>query len=135
MPGCISCPDREEGIGPLEGLLAAFREAPDCSWLVVAVDMPYVTDATLKRLIQARDPRAYATAYRNPETDRPEPVCAIYEPKILPVLLRARETRRFSLMLLRDVPIRLVEPLRDGELRNVNDPEEYRRAVSSRKQG
>ena len=130
LDGLRLLPDQDAGIGPLEGLLAAFREASDCAWLVVAVDMPFLTAETLTRLVEARDPSASATAYRNPETDRPEPVCAIYEPSILPVLIRAKEERRYSLMLLRDVPVRLVEPHRPEELRNINDPAEYREAVT-----
>jgi molybdopterin-guanine dinucleotide biosynthesis protein A len=122
-------PDGEAGIGPLEGLLAAFREASHCAWLAVAVDMPFLSAETLARLVKARDPSAFATAYRNPDTNRPEPVCAIYEPSILPVLVRAKEERRYSLMLLRDVPVRLVEAHRPEELRNVNDPVEYERAI------
>ncbi len=122
-------PDREHGIGPLEGLLAAFREASDCAWLAVAVDMPFLSAETLVRLVEARDPSVFATAYRNPDTNRPEPVCAIYEPSILPVLVRAKKERRYSLMLLRDVPVRLVEAQRPEELRNINDPDEYERAI------
>lgn len=122
--------DAEERIGPLAGLLAAFGEAPDCAWLVVAVDMPWLTAETLRRLCEARDPGSLATAYRNPDTGRPEPVCAIYEPGILPKLTIAKQSGRFSLMSLLDSEVRLVEPLLPEELRNVNDPAEYLRAVS-----
>ena len=121
-------PDRDEGVGPLEGLLSAFREASDCAWLAVAVDMPFLSPQMLRELLANRDPTVFATAFRNPETDLPEPVCAIYEPRILPVLMKAKAERRYSLMLLRDVPIRLVEPSRAEQLRNINDPEEYRKA-------
>ena len=55
-------------------------------------------------------------------------MCAIYEPRILPVLMKAKTERRYSLMVLRDVLIRLVEPAREQELQNINDPDEYRRA-------
>jgi len=128
LAGLRLLPDREEGVGPLEGLLSAFGETPESAWLAVAVDMPYLTEGTLRHLLENRDPSVFATAFRNPETDRPEPVCAIYEPRILPVLKEAKEKRRYSLMLLREVPIRLVEPLGTEDLRNVNDPEEYRQA-------
>ena len=121
-------PDQEEGVGPLEGLLSAFRESAACAWLVVAVDMPFLSPAAVRRLMESRDPDLFATTYRNPVTNRPEPVCAIYEPRILPVLLKAKTERRYSLMVLRDVPIRLVEPAREEELQNINDPDEYRRA-------
>ncbi len=121
-------PDQDEGVGPLEGLLSAFAEASECAWLAVAVDMPFLSEATLRYLIDHRDPAACATAFRNPETGRPEPVCAIYEPRILPLLREAKAKGRYSLMLLRDVPIRLVEPVRAEELRNINDPDDYRKA-------
>jgi molybdopterin-guanine dinucleotide biosynthesis protein A len=118
--------DPVENIGPLAGLLAAFAHEPACAWLVVAVDLPWISRATLERLLAARDPACFATAYRIPSTGLPEPVCAIYEPKIIPVLERARDRRRYSLMLLRDVPIRLVEPADGRELQGVNEPGEYR---------
>jgi hypothetical protein len=63
-----------------------------------------------------RDPGAFATAYRNPEIDQPEPVCTIYEPRILPVLLGAKARGRHTLKLIRDVAVRLVEPARAEEL-------------------
>jgi molybdopterin-guanine dinucleotide biosynthesis protein A len=120
--------DPVEGIGPLAGLLAAFAAESSCAWLAVAVDLPWIGRPTLERLIAARDTGVYATCYRIPGTDLPEPVCALYEPRILPVLERAHEKRRYSLMLLRDVPIHLVEPAEERELRGVNDPSEYRAA-------
>lgn len=117
--------DQAENIGPLAGLLAAFTHEPGCAWLVAAVDLPWISAATLERLLKARDPVCFATAYRIPETDLPEPVCAIYEPAILPALERARRLRRYSLMLLRDVPLKLVDPLDERELRGVNEPGEF----------
>jgi molybdopterin-guanine dinucleotide biosynthesis protein A len=121
--------DEDEGIGPMAGLLSAFREDTRSAWLVVAVDMPFLSEDTLRRLLDLRDPGAFATAYRNPEIGQPEPVCAIYEPRILPVLLGAKARGRYTLKLLRDVPVRLVEPSRPEDLTNVNDPGEYRLAT------
>ena len=67
-------PDREENVGPLEGLLSAFSHAPFAAWLVVAVDMPCVTERTLQQLVGARDASARATAFRNPQ-DGPPGTC------------------------------------------------------------
>jgi molybdopterin-guanine dinucleotide biosynthesis protein A len=118
--------DRDRDIGPLEGLLSAFAYAPQAAWLVVAVDMPAVTAHTLLRLVRLRDVMACATAFRNPETGQPEPVLAIYEPAILPMLEGAKATGNYSLMLLRDVPVHLIEAEDAAELRNVNDGTDYR---------
>jgi molybdopterin-guanine dinucleotide biosynthesis protein A len=90
--------------------------------------MPWIVRATLDRLLAAREPKLFATCYRIPGEDLPDPVCAIYEPKIVPVLERARERRRYSLMLLRDLPIRIIDSSDERELRGVNDLEEYRAA-------
>jgi molybdopterin-guanine dinucleotide biosynthesis protein A len=117
--------DQDEDIGPLAGLLAAFAHEPGCAWLVAAVDLPRISAGTLQRLLSARDPACFATAYRIPHSDRPEPVCAIYEPSILPALERAKETRRYSLMLLRDVPLKLLDPADERELQGVNEPGEF----------
>jgi len=125
-------PDEEGGIGPLEGILRAFREAPSRAWLVVAVDMPFLTEPVLRRLVESRDPERHATAYRNPEIDGPEPVCAIYEPAMLSVLQERKSRGRYSLQMLRDLPVKLVEPLDPAELRNINSLEEYRRAAGPR---
>jgi molybdopterin-guanine dinucleotide biosynthesis protein A len=118
--------DRDEHIGPMEGLLNAFACAPQAAWLAVAVDLPCVTERTLLRLASLRDAMAYATAFRNPETGLPEPVLAIYEPAILPTLESARTSRKYSLMFLRDVPVHLIEAEDRRELWNVNDANDYR---------
>lgn len=117
--------DDDKSIGPLGGILRAFRHDPRAAWLVAAVDMPGITRETLKRLVRARDPDAPATAYKSPVTGEPEPVCAIYEPAILPLLEEGRAAGRFSLKLLLTLPVKLIDPASLRELRNVNDPAEY----------
>jgi len=123
--------DPVQNIGPMAGLLAAFAFDPGCAWLVVAVDLPGVTHATLARLMAARDSRLCATAYRIQGQDRPDPVCAIYEPGILPALERAKREQRHSLMFLRGLPVQLVEPADPGELQDANTPREYRAVLSA----
>jgi molybdopterin-guanine dinucleotide biosynthesis protein A len=76
-------PDVAEGIGPAGGILAAHRLCPDGAWLVVACDMPRVTQEMLAMLIGHRDPARPATAFRTPADGLPEPLCAIYEPATL----------------------------------------------------
>jgi molybdopterin-guanine dinucleotide biosynthesis protein A len=129
--GLRHLPDRIGGIGPMAGILAAFALDPESAWLVVAVDLPWLTRATVEDLLAARDHRMYATAFRIHGTDRPEPVCAIYEPRILPVLERRAREKRYSLGLLRDLPVRLVHAERPGELAGINTLQELRAVLSS----
>ena len=76
-------PDVAEGIGPAAGILAAHRLFPDGAWLVMACDMPQVTQEMLATLIGHRDATRPATAFRTPADGLPEPLCAIFEPATL----------------------------------------------------
>jgi molybdopterin-guanine dinucleotide biosynthesis protein A len=129
--GLRCLPDRIDGIGPMAGLLAAFALDPASAWLVVAVDLPWLTAATVEELLAARDHRMCATAFRIGGTNQPEPVCAIYEPKIFPLLAARVRERRYSLGLLRDLPVRLVHAQRPGELAGINTPQELRAALTA----
>ncbi|MCC5860423.1 MAG: NTP transferase domain-containing protein [Gammaproteobacteria bacterium] len=66
--------------GPMAGLLAAHRHAPDRAWLVLACDLPLVDRALLVALVRARDAASQAVAYAAEGDGRPEPLCTIYEP-------------------------------------------------------
>jgi molybdopterin-guanine dinucleotide biosynthesis protein A len=72
--------DRQPGIGPIAGISAALLEQPKAGWLVLACDLPFLTERTLQHLIAHRDPQKIATAYRSAHDGLPEPLCAIWEP-------------------------------------------------------
>ena len=117
------------GMGPLGAILSAFKYEPNTAWLVLAVDLPYLTQNTLSDLMQQRAPQQVATAYLNHETGFAEPLVAIYEPKAY--------TRMLQFLALgyscpRKVLINsdtcLVEPREARELTNVNTPEEFEKA-------
>jgi molybdopterin-guanine dinucleotide biosynthesis protein A len=72
--------DRQADLGPIAGICAALIEHPKVAWLVVACDLPFLTQQTLEHLIAQRDPQRIATAYRSTHDGLPEPLCAIWEP-------------------------------------------------------
>jgi len=49
------------------------------SWLVVACDLPLITDQTIFTLLKNRDPKKTATAFLSTKDALPEPLCAIWE--------------------------------------------------------
>jgi molybdopterin-guanine dinucleotide biosynthesis protein A len=53
--------DTFTGLGPYGAILSAFREKPDCAWLVIACDLPLMDKNTLDYLIANRDVSAIAT--------------------------------------------------------------------------
>ena len=73
--------DSVPGQGPIVGIRSAIAAHPGSAWLVVACDLPFLSDQALSQLLAERDPAASATAFRSVHDGLPEPLCAIWEPK------------------------------------------------------
>jgi molybdopterin-guanine dinucleotide biosynthesis protein A len=86
--GLQPLPDTFLGLGPLGGILSAFRRDPNAAWLVLACDLPFLTAATLRELVAGRQPSRLATAFQSPGNGFPEPLITIFEPRAYPELLR-----------------------------------------------
>ena len=112
--------------GPLAGIVSALNSQPECAWLVVACDLPLLDDSTLNRLIAHRDVGAIATAFASAHDGLPEPLCAIYEPASLPVLLdyAGQGTKCPRKILLREDSRVTLLPDAGHALDNVNTPED-----------
>jgi molybdopterin-guanine dinucleotide biosynthesis protein A len=117
-------PDSFVGLGPMGAILSAFRQAPNCAWLVVACDLPLLDEAAIRFLVENRDPSAIATAYRSPESGFPEPLVAIWEPKSYPVLLQfLAQGYSCPRKVLINSPVHLLEAPNPDVLMNVNTPD------------
>jgi len=118
-------------IGPLGGILSAMKSQPKAAWIVLACDLPFVTDRTLKKLINGRNPFKFATCFKSIYNDFPEPLCAIYEPKSY---LRMLEFLGLNYQCPRKIlinsDIQLLEPESPLSLENINFPNEYLDAKS-----
>ena len=124
--------DCVEGEGPMAGIRSALTAHPHAAWLVLACDLPFLSDAVLARLMRERDAAGLATAYRSAHDGLPEPLCAIWEPAAAAPLAAdhaggAGCPRKF---LIRHAA-RLLEPLDARALDNVNTPEEYAKALAA----
>ncbi len=86
--GLQALPDTFLGLGPLGGILSAFQRDPNAAWLVLACDLPFLSAATLQQLVAGRQPSQFATAFRSPDNEFPEPLITIFEPRAYPELLR-----------------------------------------------
>lgn len=117
--------DRGGTGGPAAGLLAAFAEAPQVAWLVLAADMPLVGHGLLDELITARDATQLATAFRHPD-GTPQPLCTIWEPSAGPRLAARVTAGDASLRrLLEASPVRYVTPRDAAALRSVDTFDDY----------
>jgi molybdopterin-guanine dinucleotide biosynthesis protein A len=76
---CINDSPEFSNHGPLGGILSAMKEHPDADWLVVACDLPFITDETIQTLLDSHNPQKTATAFISTQDALPEPLCAIWE--------------------------------------------------------
>uniref|UniRef100_Q3ARQ3 Probable molybdenum cofactor guanylyltransferase n=1 Tax=Chlorobium chlorochromatii (strain CaD3) TaxID=340177 RepID=Q3ARQ3_CHLCH len=115
------------GIGPMGGLLSAQQAHPNAAWLVTACDMPLLTPKTLQQLAEERQPLRFATAFRHPQTQRLEPLFAIYEPKTrIPLLLQHAEGNNSLASFLATARIAALMPDAAQSLLNINTPDEQK---------
>jgi len=117
--------DRVTGCGPLGGIYTALTVS-ETDWnLVVACDMPAISARALCGLIDPEvAPSSNCLMAVGPGGD-PEPLCAVYHRRCLPILIRAIRDKRFK---MRDLVSELEAELRvldAAALANVNTPEEW----------
>ncbi|UOQ53904.1 NTP transferase domain-containing protein [Hymenobacter cellulosivorans] len=123
--GLLPLPDRFLDLGPMGGILSAFQLDPNAAWLVVACDLPFLSEASLQHLVQRRNGAKIATAFQSPENEFPEPLITIWEPRGYGTLLRflglGYSCPRKALI---NSDIELLTAPNPQELRNVNTPDE-----------
>ncbi|GAA4306596.1 NTP transferase domain-containing protein [Compostibacter hankyongensis] len=128
--------DSFEGLGPMGGILSAQQLHPGVAWLVVACDLPFLSGPTLHYLIWHRDPSKTATAFRDPTNTFPEPLITIWEPGSRALLEQRREEGHYCpRKALMQTEVALLQPPDAAELRNINNPEQYREAIAEIRQG
>jgi molybdopterin-guanine dinucleotide biosynthesis protein A len=124
--------DSGEGEGPIVGIRSALAAHPKVAWLVLACDLPFLSDSAVEGLLRHRNPSALATAYKSAHDGLPEPLCAIWEPAAAPLLAEYQAAggycpRKFLIRQGANL-IDLPDP---RALDNVNTPEEYSQAVAA----
>jgi molybdenum cofactor guanylyltransferase len=124
--------DSVPGEGPIVGIRSALATRPDVAWLVLACDLPFLSEAALAQLLAERNPAASATAFRSTHDGLPEPLCAIWEPKSAAELAayQAADGRCPRKFLMRH-GAKIIDPRDRRALDNVNTPDEYRDALRS----
>jgi molybdopterin-guanine dinucleotide biosynthesis protein A len=70
--------DQYDDMGPLAGILSAMDAYPDVDWLVVACDLPNISEETIRYLLAKQSADHPFTAFVSSHDGLPEPLCAIY---------------------------------------------------------
>ncbi len=119
--------DKYPDLGPFGAILSAFEYNPNCAYLVMAIDMPFVTPTLIKKLITNRDTSKFATVVQGKNTDYPEPLLSIWEPKAFPILKAQFKAKQYKLTkILKDNTIKhlLVD---EFVIQNINTLENYKK--------
>ncbi|MBR9921911.1 MAG: NTP transferase domain-containing protein [Bacteroidetes bacterium] len=123
-------PDKLSGLGPFAAILSAFQSDPNAAWLVVACDLPFVSEQAIDTLIQARNPSMNATAFHNPDSGFPEPLITIWEPRAYPDLLSFLSLGySCPRKVLINTDVEEIQAENLNWIRNVNTPEELKQAM------
>jgi len=128
-PNYLFVSDSFSDVGPLAGILSAFKTNPATAWIVIACDLPLLDRDSIEHLINSRNAGKIATAYQNPTDQLPEPLIAIWEPKSYSILNHCLVTGNTSLrkaLINNDTSI--IKPAKPELLLNVNTPDELLKA-------
>lgn len=111
--------------GPINGILSAFRIHPDKSWLIVAVDMPFVDDGALQLILDHREKEKIATCFLHMPENFPEPLLTLWEASAYPLLLHYVESGNISpRVFLETHEVKLITPPDQKILLNINSPKD-----------
>jgi molybdopterin-guanine dinucleotide biosynthesis protein A len=121
--------------GPLAGILAAFEEDPGAAWLVLACDLPFVSEELLAPLVarHAAGEVPPFLAFASSGDGLPEPLCAIYGPAALPILKRHAALGNFCPRRIMAAENTALLALPDGArhaLANLNTPQDLEAALA-----
>lgn len=123
-------------VGPLAGITAAQAQHPNVAWLIMACDLPFISEETLQYLIKHRDTAKLATAFRSTHDDLPEPLCAIWEPaSVNRVNEWIASGQKCPRKLLINSDTRLLEQPQPNALDNINTPDEHLDALKAMNAG
>ncbi len=118
---------------PLNGILSAMDRFPAASWLVTAVDMPYINVAAVQALLDVRGPKTPATCFISPTKGGADPLFAIWEAHAKTEIetLVTNESITCPRNILALLKTHLVQDgINAKVLRNINTPQEYIGALS-----
>ncbi len=123
--------DRCPGEGPLDGIVRALEVADGAAAVVVACDMPQLSSVTIAALVGALEASDGALDAVVARSQRREPLCAVWAPQALPVLVEAFDRgERAVHRVLEGLAVGEVG-VTDEQVRNVNTPSDLAEAVVS----
>lgn len=127
-------PDVTETVGPLAGMLSAFRWAPLSSWIISSVDMPLMHEGAWQWLLGHRRPGVWAVMPQLQGSEIVEAAGACYEPEIFDFIGSLAQKGGSRLQMIAAHP-KVIKPVIPAHLeeawKNVNTPEDWEKALAA----
>lgn len=121
--------DKYTQIGPMAALLSAFEAHPQCSFLTVGCDYPFINKAHLTRLIDDVQDTEYVASYYNPESKYYEPLLSDYHYTTNNHLQQQFSNKNYSIQkILKQLDVKKVVPKDLNILTSVDTKETYEQA-------
>ena len=126
-------PDQFDFKGPLNGILSALTAIKNKALLVIPADMPAIDRNTIQLLINKRNPEKNVTCFFNQAIPGPEPLFAIWEPRVEKIMRDyVLEGKRSVKGLINEIDFELINPVDENIFTNINTPEEYQLWLKNR---
>jgi molybdopterin-guanine dinucleotide biosynthesis protein MobB len=133
VPSLLDVPELD---GPMAGMLSAFRWDPDSSWIISAVDMPFMNKDAWDWLLGQRRPGVWAVLPRIKGLRGVETTGGCYEPMIFEYIESNAKKGICKLQLLSRHP-KVIKPIIPESLvsawRNFNTAAEWKEALAQMK--
>lgn len=118
--------DKYDFESPLNGILSAFEHDNGKALLVVACDMPFINEESIKKLVAERDKNKVATCFVN-EKRSLEPLFTIYEQHGYSALMEHSESGNHSpRAFLQQNDVHEITPENFSMLQNINTYEQFK---------
>jgi molybdopterin-guanine dinucleotide biosynthesis protein A len=126
-------PELFDSIGPMGGILSAMITYPDNAWLVMACDMPEITLATIKTILNERNQTKDATVFQL-NNEHIEPLFAIWEPGIQKRMMLSFEEGAYSLKKILEKSNLNIIDVKDNlfAFNNINTPDDYNKLINGK---
>jgi molybdopterin-guanine dinucleotide biosynthesis protein MobB len=127
-------PDIDGLAGPLSGMLSAFRWAPDSTWIISAVDMPFMHEDAWNWLLRQRRPGVWAILPRIKGKQYVETTGACYEPMLFDFVESIRSTGVSRIQKIKEHPKVITPEIPESissSWSNINTVDEWKQALSS----
>ncbi len=117
--------DEFPNLGPFGAIYSAFKYDNTKAWLVLAIDIPYISVKVLKYLFNNRNTNCIATTFQGKDKKYPEPLITIYETTLFPILKENLKNNTLSLInILKSNKVELIK-IDDSIIQNINYKEDY----------